>query len=79
MAKYLSDEEIDKAREFDKEVGANIAMLGMFGVCATPERKAALFYHYVEEIESSIEIVINRRNTVVMLTNLEKSLQELLY
>jgi hypothetical protein len=79
MAKYLPDEAIEKAREFDKEVGANIAMLGMFGVCALPERKAALFYHYIEEIETEIQVIINRRKTVLMIYNLERSLQELLY
>jgi hypothetical protein len=79
MAKYLSDEVIEKAREFDKEVGANVAMLGMFGVCATPERKAALVYHYISENEPEIDIVINRRKSVIMLTNLELSILELLY
>jgi hypothetical protein len=79
MAKYLSDEIISKAEEFDKVVGASVKMLGLFGVCAIPSVKSALFFHYCKENEHEIDAIVNTRETVVMLTSLELELLKLLY
>lgn len=72
MAKYLSDEVIEKANVFDDVVGANIAMLGKFGICAIPTKKVALLHHYCEE--NGIIIFTNSNMTLLMLPNLEQSI-----
>ena len=77
MAKYIPDEAVTKTNEFDKHVGAFVTVLSKFGVSSVPPVKAGLLYQFCED--NGIDMVLNRKATLILMSNLEESLLQMLY